>query len=225
MTGVGCNVLRSDTASATDPMAGLWGSIDCANSSRYQFVNSGGDSAPQADGSPQDNSSYRSLSVLDGDDFWGERCELGHNTSRYGENRGKQTSGTFALYKEGDHSVTFLSERYPDNFSASVNSWQAVVQMKQAQPADNGGGGPVLELDIYNGRLHLINSWHEIWSTPAPVSDKWIRYAFDVNYSPDPNVGLDQALRRPQRRRRLHRCRRAVPATSCPDDAEGDRRP
>ncbi len=51
--------------------------------------------------------------------------------------------------------MTFFSERYPDNFSASVNSWQTVVQMKQAQPADNGGGGPVLELQLYDGRLHL----------------------------------------------------------------------
>jgi hypothetical protein len=192
ITGVGCNILRSDTAAVADATGGLWGNVECASASRYQFEHSGGDSAPESSGASQGNDSYRSLTVLDGDDFAGERCELGRNESRYGDNTGAQTDGTFALYEEGDHDVTFLSQRYPDNFSPAIQAWQTVMQMKQAQPSDNGGGGPVIEIQIYGGRLHLINRWHEIWSTPAPVSDKWIRYALDVNYSPDPEAGSMQ---------------------------------
>jgi hypothetical protein len=192
LTGIGCNTLRSDTSDIVDPTAGLWGSIDCANSSRYQFGTSGGDTAPTASGAAQDNNSFRELTAIDGDDNYGERCELGRNTSRYGLNRSAQTNGTFELYGDGDHRVTFFSERYPDNFSTTVNAWQTVVQMKQAQPADNAGIGPVLELQLYGGKLRLQNSWHQMWTTPAPDSDKWIRYAMDVNYSTDPNVGSVQ---------------------------------
>jgi hypothetical protein len=192
MTGTDCRVLRSDTASSTDAVDGLWGSIDCANDSRLQFDNSGGDVSPTATGAAQDNDSFRTLTALDGDDNYGERCELGRNDSLNGENRGKQDDGTFALYGEGDHQVTFFSERYPDNFSTTVNAWQTIMQMKQAQPADNDGIGPVLELQLYGGKLHLQNSWHEVWSTPAPSSNKWIRYAMDVKYSTDPDVGSVQ---------------------------------
>jgi hypothetical protein len=192
MTGPGCNVLRSDTSEQSDPRAGLWGTIDCANSSRYQFENSGGDSALTAAGAPQDNNAFRELSVLDGDDYWGERCELGQNTSKYGVNRASQTNGTFSLYEQGDHKVTFFSERYPDNFSTSVNAWQTVAQMKQAQPYDNPTMAPILELQISRGKLILQSNWHEMWTTPAPVNNKWIRYAMDVKYSTDPDVGSVQ---------------------------------
>jgi hypothetical protein len=192
MTGVGCNVLRNDTSATVDPNAGLWGSIDCANSSRYQFEQSGGDPTATATGESQGNDAFRALTALDGDDYYGERCELGHNSSRYGINRASQTNGTFNLYEDGQQRVTFFSERYPDNFSTQVNAWQTIMQMKQAQPADNAGMGPVLELQLYGGKLRLQNSWHQMWTTNAPDSDKWIRYAMDVNYSTDPNVGSVQ---------------------------------
>jgi Polysaccharide lyase len=190
MTGPGCNVLRSDTADSPDAVDGLWGNVECASQSRSQFENSGGDPAPTISGAAQDNNSYRSLTALDGDDFFGERCELGRNTSRYGENRGKQTDGTFALYDEGDHQVTFLSQRYGDSFSTSVNAWQTVMQMKQAQPYDSTlGSGPMIELQIYGNRLRLQNDWHQAWTTEAPQKGVWVRYALDVVYSQDPDVG------------------------------------
>ena len=158
LTAPGCNVLRDDSASVADPVAGLWGNIECAADSRHAYMTAGGDVSSTASGTAQGNDAYRRLTVIDGDDFWGERCELGRNTSRYGENKGSATSGTFALYQHGERRITFFSQRYPENFS-SGNLWQTVMQMKQAQPADNAGRGPVLELQLYNGRLELQNSW------------------------------------------------------------------
>ena len=143
MTAPGCSTLRSDTG-ADAPRAGLWGSIDCASSSRASTSSSGGDPSPEADGTRQPDSAFRDLTVLDGDDFWGERCELGRNERRYGVNTGSQTSGTFELYHAGDHKITFFSERYPRNFDTGVGTWQTVMQMKQAQPSDGGGGVPIL---------------------------------------------------------------------------------
>jgi hypothetical protein len=189
MTSPACRVLRSDTAEAADPAAGLWGSIDCASVSRYRYVRGGADRGPTAAGYNQHNDAYRRLNVVSGDNLYGERCELGRNNSTYGENQGSQTSGTFALYHQGDHKITYFSERYAKSFSITAPTWQTVAQMKQAQPSDNGGGGPILELQIFNGRLHLFNRWHQEWSTRAPAKNRWIRYAINVHYSPDPSAG------------------------------------
>lgn len=191
ITAPGCRVLRDDTSSAADPEAGLWGNIECASDSRYRYETAGGDPNPVADGTAQGNGAFRRLTAIDGDDFWGERCELGRNTSRYGDNTGTDTNGTFALYGQGEHRITFFSERYPENFS-SGNLWQTIAQMKQAQPADNAGRGPVLELQLYNNQLKLQNSWQNAWTTAAPADEKWIRYALDVVYSPEPAVGSVQ---------------------------------
>jgi len=190
LTAVGCSVLRQDTATATNPEAGLWGNIESAADSRYQHLSSGGDPGPMATAASQGNVAYRRLTAIDGDNFWGERCELGRNEHRYGENTGSQTAGTFALYRAGDHKLTFFSQRYPTSFPTDATGWQTVMQMKQTQPYDyNGGGGPVLELQLWQGRLYLQNSWSVKWSTTAPAKSVWIRYALDVVYSTDPAVG------------------------------------
>jgi polysaccharide lyase-like protein len=189
ITAAGCTVLRQDTAAAADPEAGLWGNIDCAADWRHSYHPSGGDQSATASGGSQGNAAYRHLTVIDGDDFWGERCELGRNSSRYGQNIGTQTSGTFALYRGGERRITFFSERYPASFPAGAAAWQAIAQMKQAQPADGGGGAPVLELELYAGRLRLDNRWRQRWTTPAPAKGVWIRYALDVVYSTDPSLG------------------------------------
>jgi hypothetical protein len=191
MTAPNCHMLRSDTGDAA-PRAGLWGSVDCQNSSRATDPSKGGDPSPEADGTPQPDGSYRDLSVLDGDDFWGERCELGQNERRYGINVGSQTNGTFELYKPGDHKLTFFSERYPNNFDTNVSKWQTVMQMKQTQPYDDGPMGPQIELDVRSGRLMLIGAWAVKWSAPAPANGVWVRYAMDVVYSANPDVGSMQ---------------------------------
>ena len=184
-----CALVAQDTAEDSDPLP-FWGSIQCESSSRYTYLTSGGDPHPAAGGSPQGNSAYRRLTVLDGDDFYGERCGLGENDWR---------SGPTAFYREGNHRLTYISYKLGDDYPLARSDWQVVMQMKQAQPSANGGGTPVISLEARNGRWNLIQSdsagrssdTHVLWSTPAETG-VWTRFAFDVLYSQDPEVGSIQ---------------------------------
>jgi hypothetical protein len=174
----GCGSLLTDTASTADPN-GIWGSTDCASASRHQHMTGGGDPHATAAGDPQGNDSFRRLTVLDGDDYYGERCELGRNN---------HTHGPTVLYREGDRRITFFSLRLQENLPIASGDWQVVMQMKQTNPAANGDGSPIIELDAKGGKWRLINAWNELWSTPAE-HNQWTRFAFDVRYSQDPSVG------------------------------------
>jgi hypothetical protein len=190
MTAPGCSTLRQDTGLAANPEPGQWGKIDCAADSRYRYITTAGDAARRATGAVQQNRAFRRLTVLDGDDDYGERCELGRNNHADGENAPGQTSGTFALYQEGEHKITFFSQRYADGFDANADAWQQVAQIKQAQPyTDVAPVGVALELQIFRGRLRLSTFWTTRWSAPAPKRNVWIRYALDVVYSTDPAIG------------------------------------
>jgi len=184
-----CAVVAKDTGQDSDPLP-FWGRIDCESSSRYAYQASGGDPHAAAGGVPQGDSAYRRLTVLDGDDFYGERCELGENDWR---------DGPTAFYREGKHRLTYISYKLGDDYPLANHSWQVVMQMKQTQPSANGGGTPVISLEARNGRWNLIQSdsaghssdTHVLWSTPAETG-VWTRFAFDVLYSQDPEVGSIQ---------------------------------
>lgn len=173
-----------DNAGKATPMA-AWGTTDCANASRHQQINSGGDWHSTANGHRQGNDSYRRLTVIDGDDLYGERCELG------------QEGGPTVLYHKGQRRVTQISLRLPANFPLGSDTWQVVMQMKQSAPATNSGGTPVLELDAYGGRWRLRHSSSsgpshdsdQLWSAPARTG-VWTRFSFDVRYSSDPLKGV-----------------------------------
>ncbi len=180
----GCRVLASDTASNPDPRR-FWGNVECGTSlespdpSRQQDVAGGGDTHLTATGAPQGDSAYRRLTVLDGDDYWGERCELGKN----------DRSGPTAFYHEGQQRATFISLRLPSNFPLDADAWQTVMQMKQAQPShDAGSGPPILFMGAFNGRWRVDGENGSFWSFPAQ-SGVWTRFAFDVYYSQDPDRG------------------------------------
>jgi Polysaccharide lyase len=197
MLAPGCRLARSDTSVQADPNPGLWGSLSAVSAERHQEFTYGGDRRSQANGKPQRNAAFRRLTVEDGDDYFGERTELGRNEYRYGENSGTQTSGTFALYREGERRLTFFSQRYGAGFTASRDGWQTVMQMKQAQPYDGNGpvdGAPALELQIFGNKLRLRSFHRTNWATRAPPKGKWIRYALDVTYSQDPAIGTVQAF-------------------------------
>jgi hypothetical protein len=187
MTLPGCTALMSDTSTEEDPVP-LWGEISCVEEERHQVVPRGGDVNPQASGGPQPDRAYRRLTTLDGDDFYGERCELGLNDHQ---------DGPTAFYGEGLRRVTFLSVRLPSGFDLSDDVFQVVMQMKQAQPADNGDGTPVLALEAFDGHWLLRQSnssgpssdAHELWAAPAKTGS-WTRFALDVTYSQDPTRGL-----------------------------------
>jgi hypothetical protein len=118
--------------------------------------------------------------VIDGDEFYGERCELGLN------NRSAPT----AFYREGRRRKTAISLRLPPTLPIHTPDFQVVTQMKQANPAANAGGSPMLELQVFLGRWKLIQSRRpgmttdsrELWSAPAQTGI-WTRFTFDIRYS------------------------------------------
>jgi Polysaccharide lyase len=181
-----CAVVAKDTAQGANPEP-FWGRMYCEQSSRYAYLLTGGDPHPMAGGDPQGNSAYRRLTVHDGDNVWGERCELGDNDWR---------DGPTAFYREGQHRLTYISYRLGEDYPLSNPNWQVVMQMKQTQPSENGGGTPVISLEARDGRWKLIQSnspgyssdTHVLWSTPAETG-VWTRFAFDVVYSQDPDRG------------------------------------
>ena len=174
----GAKVLLSDAGTNPDP-ASIWGKVDCAQASRAQQILSGGDTHRTATGEVPTDSAFRRLTVIDGDDVYGERCELGL------DNRSSPT----ALFRQGRHLITEISIRLPSAFPLSVNTWQDVMQMKEAWPFNNSSGSPVLELDEYSGRWSLGQSLsagqtsrsHRLWSAPARANF-WTRFIFDVRY-------------------------------------------
>lgn len=182
----GCKLVASDTASEESPL-GFWGRVDCGvwpnlDTNRPERPTSGGDTHLTATGAPQDNGDYRRMTVFDGDDVAGERCELGLNDSQ---------EGPTAFYKEGDRRATFVSIRLPENFPLDAEAWQTILQMKQAQPANNGGGVPILFMGAYENTF-FIDSDHGVhWEFPAQ-KNIWTRFMFDVTYSQDPSKGSIQ---------------------------------
>ncbi|MBA3619015.1 MAG: heparin lyase I family protein [Acidothermales bacterium] len=143
---------------------------------------------PTALGGMDANTFWRQLEVVDGDDFYGERCELGRNEHRYGQR------GTFTLYQPGMRRITFYSLRLPRRFPLATERWQVVAQMKQANPSDLAESGtgygysPVLAMIADHGRWAVENNWNRIWEAPARKGT-WVRFAYDVRYSPDPERG------------------------------------
>ncbi len=182
----GCRVLNSDTASSASPTS-FWGATECgtiANPERERAIRptSGGDTHPTATGEAQGDDAYRRMTVFDGDDFWGERCELGKNDHEVGPT---------AFYREGYRRVTYVSLRLPDNFPLDAETWQTVLQMKQAQPSNNGGGVPILFMGAFEDTFFVDSENGVHWTFPAE-KNVWTRFMFDVTYSQDEDRGRIQ---------------------------------
>ncbi len=173
-------VIASDTAAVANPVP-FWGQIECKNASRHELIEQGGDPHPTTTGAPQGNDAFRRVRVLDGDDFYGERCELGDNNRK----------GPTAFYREGRRRVTSISLRLPSpGFPLNAFTWQTVMQMKQAAPSANSGGSPMIELGAFDGRWRLSKSTstgftidsRKLWTARA-TPGVWTRFAFDIRYS------------------------------------------
>jgi hypothetical protein len=170
-----------DDASIADPAA-LWGSVDCQQPTRVRTISTAVRQVGADGVSSRGQGDVRRVRVLDGDDYYGERCELGRNDHRV---------SPVALFHEGDRWITYLSLRLARRFPLHRPRWQVAVQMKQTQPADAGGGRPILSLGAFDGRWRLRGADRpsgDIWSTPAHAR-RWTRIAFDVTYSANPEVG------------------------------------
>ena len=181
MTLPGCDVIYDDTSAEASPTKD-WGRLQCVEQSRYSWVTSGGDTHVTASGAPQGNEDFRQMTTMDGDEFWGERCELGEDDWR---------TGPTAVYHEGDHYVTYISERLPSNFPLATKDWQTVMQMKQTQPGNGGGEAPQIEMEAREGRWVIVDNWEELWSFPASAN-AWTRFAWNVYYSKNSNEGWIQ---------------------------------
>jgi hypothetical protein len=181
----GCEVIAEDNSAARDP-TGLWGRVECVAPTRQRRIDGHGDDSATASGRRQGNAAYRRIAVHDGDDYFGERCELGRNNHR-------PSRPTFALSGEGDHRAFFFSIRLPASFPLSGNAWQSVVQLKQSQPAANGSGSPQLGLHASDNSFSLHESGRALWSTPAP-RNRWVRIVLAVNFSQDPKRGTARVL-------------------------------
>lgn len=179
-TAAGCNVVFEDPG--TDPDAeSLWrevgcGFVDAPILSRHKQFATGG--APTEAG----ETGFRRTTAFDGDDFYGERCELGVNEHRVDHDPNP------VVYREGQRWITEISLRLPDNYPLASTKWQTVAQMKQANPSAGGGGAPAMELQAKGGRWYVIAAWNDLWSAPA-VKNEWTKFAFDVRYSQDPSKG------------------------------------
>jgi hypothetical protein len=180
----GCRLVASDTASEVSPSK-FWGRVDCGTSpetpepNQATELSAGGDEHPTATGAPQPDSAYRTMTVFDGDNIWGERCELGKNNIE---------TGPTVFFREGMHRATFFSERLPDNFSLNQSYWQTVFQMKQTQPSEDADVGPMIEMQAEYGKWIISREWHVVWSFPAK-KNFWTRFVFNVVYSQDPEIG------------------------------------
>lgn len=117
--------------------------------------------------------------MFDGDDISGERCELGKNDHRVGPT---------AFYREGMRRATFATLRLPANLPIGVDTWQNVLQMKQAQPSDGGGSVPILYFGVRDNEWH-VDSVNGLYGTFPAQHGVWTRFAFDVYYSRDPGKG------------------------------------
>jgi hypothetical protein len=173
----GCKTVASDTAANPDPLP-FWGRIDCQTSTRHQQYTSGGDTHATGSGAAQGDSAYRRLTVIDGDNYYGERCELGINDK----------DGPNVFYREGQRRVTFASIRLPAGTDPSSNLWRTVLQMKQTEPYYNDGPPPAFELEVRSGQWAVEAFWHDLWYAPAQ-QNVWTRFAFDIVYSSDSAIG------------------------------------
>jgi hypothetical protein len=202
-----CTLDRSDTAS--DPNAHrTWGDYDCGPN-QVSAITTGGDTSPTATGAPQPDSAFRKMTVFDPDDFSGERCELGKNSSINGLAGTGNPLGTFYIYREGDRRATYASIRLPGNYildAKAPEDWQSVLQIKQAAPANGQAGTPILSVKAYDGHWFLFHTPSDsdgpdtplgtrspdgsvqAWSVPARKGI-WTRMAIDAYFSRDPSMG------------------------------------
>ncbi len=162
------------TAGAERPVAQEFASSSCEDPDRIRRV-----SAPGASGL-----AYR-LEVRDGDDAYGERCELA---------QGNPTRPGFPLHHEGDDRWiawrVYLPSSYP---TAYDGSWNVTNQWKQLGAL----GTPALSMETRYGRWRLMSSASNRdanrtfarWSGPA-LRERWVRFTLHVRFSPRADVGF-----------------------------------
>jgi hypothetical protein len=159
---------------AERPLGQDWASYSCADPSRVQQVDS-----PVAQGKHA-----WQLEVRDGDNSWGERCEIG---------MGNPWKSGFPLFNEGDERWISFQVYLPDDYPIDTPNWNVMFQIHQ----QGDGGCPPLALHVENGQYKLFNSsrntyvldTRELWSAPAQ-RNHWAKFTIHVMNSTDDSKGF-----------------------------------
>ena len=151
-----------------------WASYSCADRSRVQQV-----SSPAAEG----QRAYR-LEVRDGDNSWGERCEIGMgNPGRAG----------FPLFHQGDDRWISFQVYLPDDYPINTPDWNLFFQIHQ----EGDGGCPPISLGVEDGKFklfksaspHYILDTREMWTGPA-TRNRWVKFTLHIRNSTNPREGF-----------------------------------
>jgi hypothetical protein len=169
-------------ADAERPSSLEWASSSCASPRRFGRVR-----APVAQG----GWAYR-FEVHDGDDSYGERCELA---------QGNPTRRGFPTFQAGDDVwiawQLYLPRGYPSGsrYSTKIAQWKQTALPGRDPQAYSGV--PVLSLETRDGRFGLLNSTTSsvggtlVWLWRGPARQRrWVRFTMHVRFSPDPRVGF-----------------------------------
>src|SRR5438552_3399231 len=144
----------------------------CADTSRVKQV-----SSPVAQGSH----AYL-LTLHDGDQSWGERCELG---------MGNPTGPGFPLFHEGDDRWMSFQVYLPSDYPINTPNWNVIFQIHQ----QGDGGCPPIALHVEDGQFKLFNSsspnyvldTNEKWHAPAHAN-MWAKFTLHMKFSGSDSV-------------------------------------
>jgi hypothetical protein len=161
------------SAGAEKPLLQEWANFSCADPGRIKQVGE-----PVAQGS----SAYR-VELHDGDDSFGERCELG---------MGSPMRAGFPVFEDGDESWVAYQVYIPAGFPSDGNRYVDITQFKQV----NDLCAPALSLHVEDGEMLLFHSadnrsscgGRPVWRAPVAYG-RWIKLLFHVQWSSDPARG------------------------------------
>src|SRR5947208_8760647 len=162
------------TSDAERAQSQEWASQSCADTSRVKQVTS-----PVAQGTH----AYE-LDLQDGDQSWGERCELG---------MGNPTRNGFPLFYSGDDRWISFQTYMPSDFPINTPNWNVIFQIHQ----QGDGGCPPLALHVEDGQFKLFNSSSpnyvldtvERWHAPAQANT-WAKFTLHIKFSGSDSAGF-----------------------------------
>jgi hypothetical protein len=161
-------------ADAERPWRREWASSSCESSSRIARVRT-----PRAQG----HWAYR-FEVRDGDNSYGERCELGE---------GNPTRRGFPIFREGEEHWISWQVYLPNDYPIHTHDWNVFMQLKQLGSL----GTPVVSMEVRDGRFHLMNSDsnHDSSDTRTKWTgrarhNRWAKFSLHVKFSPRADVGF-----------------------------------
>ena len=161
------------SSDAERPWNQEWANYSCEDGTRVKQVTS-----PVAQG----EKAYE-FELRDGDDAYGERCELGH---------GNPTRNGFPLFHNGDERWISFQVYLPDDYPIDAPRWNVFFQLKQL----GSMGTPAVSMEVVKGQFVLNNSDNNTisgttvkkWTGPAS-RNRWVQFTMHTKFSPDENVG------------------------------------